>query len=132
LACLSCHDGTLAVGALLNYPYGTSAEIYTTAKGNVDPTTGLMINGSKVGTDLSNDHPIGITYQDDKDAGLKTAAGLVGVKLFPSNATGSKVQCASCHDVHNWSLSPITSLGGAPFLRVANAGSALCTSCHKK
>jgi predicted CXXCH cytochrome family protein len=32
--------------------------------------------------------------------------------------------CSSCHDVHN--------NANAPFLNVANDGSALCLTCHVK
>jgi len=122
MACFTCHDGTQAVGNVLNLPYG-SASITYTAGGNVN-ATGFITGTPLLGKDLSNDHPISITYQDNLDAGLKAAATLAGVKLFPSNVTGSKVQCASCHNVHD-----ATNL---PFLRVTAAGSAICTSCHLK
>ena len=138
LACLSCHDGTVAVGSLLNYPYAAGGYVmsYATAKagGAISQTTGLMSGVHAIGSsgDLTSDHPIGITYQDDKDLGLYPATGLLGVQLYPTNKTGSKVQCASCHDVHNWTLSPSTGLGGSPFLRVANTTSGLCKTCHKQ
>jgi predicted CXXCH cytochrome family protein len=127
LACLSCHDGTVAMGALLNAPVDGGNTNYSTATGGVSNSTGLMISGGKVGTDLRSDHPISITYQDNLNASLQAASTLAGVKLYPSNATGSKVQCASCHDVHNYGTAGST----APFLRVTMANSALCTRCHK-
>lgn len=122
MACFTCHDGTQAVGSVINLPYGTASITYT-AGGNVN-ATGFITGTPLLGKDLTNDHPISITYQDNLDTGLKAAATLVGVKLFPSNVTGSKVQCASCHNVHD-----ATNL---PFLRVTAAGSAICTSCHNK
>ena len=128
MACLSCHDGTIAVGTVLMAPNTGGNTTYTTAKGGVSPSTGKIASGANIlGTDLSNDHPISITYQDDLNSFLNTATSLSGVKLFPSNATGSKVQCSSCHDVHNWGVSGTT----APFLRVTMAGSALCKTCHR-
>ncbi|MGB5817042.1 MAG: hypothetical protein WBI27_17775, partial [Thermoanaerobaculia bacterium] len=52
--CLSCHDGTIALGAVWN----RTEEI---------PFVGdirLMPDGkSKLGTDLSDDHPVSIVYQ---------------------------------------------------------------------
>ena len=130
LACLSCHDGTVAVGSLANVPY-PGVMTYTSTGGQVS-ATGFIVGTHVVGTDLTNDHPISITYQDNLVSDLVTATALVGVQLFPANATGGKVQCASCHDVHNWGSGVGAPAGaGAPFLRVNNAGSALCKSCHK-
>ena len=54
LACLSCHDGTVAIDA-----FG----------GNTGTT--FMTGGDKLGTDLSNDHPVSFTF----DAALATADG---------------------------------------------------------
>lgn len=129
LACLSCHDGTVSVGSLLVSPSGGGNENYIAARGGVSPSTGRISTGpSLLGTDLSNDHPVSITYQDNLDPGLQPAATLTGVRLYPENATGAKVQCSSCHDAHNYG-----SLGStAPFLRVTMVGSFLCKSCHKK
>lgn len=127
LACLSCHDGSVAVGALVNTTGAEGANLYATAQGDVSPSTGQIIRGpALMGADLTNNHPISITYQDDRNPRLVPAADLVGVKLYPANATGGKVQCSSCHDVHNYGLAGST----APFLRVTMVGSALCRSCH--
>ena len=83
-----------------------------------------------ISTDLTNDHPIAITYRDDLDTGLKPAVGLTKVRLFGpgGNVTGSKVQCASCHDPHNLGTRP----GNGPFLRDTMIGSAMCLDCHNK
>jgi mono/diheme cytochrome c family protein len=67
LACLSCHDGTVAFDSLLNFPGSGSVDNInfspTNSPANVDPTTGKMINKGTsefpmLGTNLSNDHPI--------------------------------------------------------------------------
>ncbi|MDP1832594.1 MAG: cytochrome c3 family protein [Geothrix sp.] len=129
LACLSCHDGTVSVGSLLIAPSGGGNTTYISARGGVSPGTGRISSGAAlIGTDLSNDHPVSITYQDNLDASLQPAASLSGVRLYPENVTGAKVQCSSCHDAHNFG-SPGTT---APFLRVTMVGSFLCKSCHKK
>ncbi len=111
LACLSCHDGTLAFDALLNPPGGAT-------------NSGNMTGSEKVGPDLSNDHPISITYDTAADpAFVAPTAGKVGtLPLFGSSA--NQVECATCHSVHDDT--------NKPFLRVANTGSALCTTCHQK
>jgi predicted CXXCH cytochrome family protein len=60
IACLSCHDGTQAMDSLLNEP-GSGAVVAGfsggTWSGN-DRPQGI----ANLGTDLSNDHPIGIQY----------------------------------------------------------------------
>jgi predicted CXXCH cytochrome family protein len=110
-ACLSCHDGTVAVDT-----YGTTTGTHT------------MTGSAMVGTDLSNDHPVGFTY----DAALATADGGL---VTPNSASGvdaartvplfaAKLECGSCHNVHDDTHSP--------FLRKTNAASALCLSCHSK
>ena len=107
--CLSCHDGTVAVDS-----YGTR-------------TGATNVAGTRlIGTDLSNDHPIGFAYTAalaTADGGLVAPASasqvVAGVPLY-----GSQLECASCHDVHNNTL--------GSFLRMANTGSALCVKCHTK
>ena len=110
-ACMSCHDGTVALSSM-----GSTT-------GGVD----RISTANLIGTDLSNDHPISFTY----DAALATADGglvsppsvslvVAGVPLF-----AAKMECASCHDAHN-------TLGIAKLLRVSNVGSALCLKCHNK
>lgn len=108
-ACLSCHDGTVALSSM-----GSTT-------GGVD----RISTANLIGTDLSNDHPISFTY----DAALATADGqlvtptgnLVGVlPLF-----AGKMECASCHDAHR--TGAVTKL-----LRVTTTGSALCLTCHSK
>lgn len=108
-ACLSCHDGTIAVDA---YGGRTGSHFVTGA--------------ALIGTNLGNDHPVSFTYDGalaTADGGLVTPASaravVAGIPLFDS-----KVQCASCHSVHN------NQHGN--FLRLDNAGSALCLSCHRK
>lgn len=71
LPCLSCHDGTQAMDNILNSPGsgGFSATgggdnglafAWGTSPG-VD-ANGIMTSGAALGSDLSNDHPIGIQY----------------------------------------------------------------------
>ena len=127
-ACLSCHDGTVAVG---NIAYGKYA-------GNLDPgahgnatdyaANATMIGGALLGTDLSNDHPVSITYENTLDAGLRAPTnGRVSynnITLQLYGASNNMVECASCHNVHDDTNNP--------FLRASNSGSALCLVCHDK
>lgn len=117
--CLSCHDGSVALDS-----YG----------GSTGSTT--ISGGANFGTDLSNDHPISITY----DATLATAdGGLHNPTTTVSGVTTSghidddmlfgtsndKLECSSCHDVHN-------SGNHGDLLLKANTASALCITCHNK
>jgi predicted CXXCH cytochrome family protein len=107
--CLSCHDGSLGVDDFGGS--GTSAEV--------------IAGAALMGTDLSNDHPISFTYVID--SGLYDPAvqnsGLGGT-IDEDLLFGGKVECGSCHDVHDNS--------NPPFLRMSNAGSDLCLTCHNK
>lgn len=128
--CLSCHDGATALDS-----FG----------GNVGAT--VMSGSSAIGGDaasLSNDHPISITYNTAlsvTDPGLHDPAsrnvtiGLGGDKARTGTVaalmtSGGKVQCTSCHDVHNGSVGAGTNF--VPFLKVSKAGSAICLTCHNK
>ncbi|MBL0311279.1 MAG: hypothetical protein IPP78_00925 [Holophagaceae bacterium] len=130
LACLSCHDGVLAVGAISNLPNDVAAITYTAFAGGLD-ATGHIIGTAKMGVDLTNDHPISITYMNagntaPLDPGMKMPSTFAanGVKLF-----ANKVQCASCHDVHNWGT---VAAGTRPFLAYTMTASGLCLQCHTK
>lgn len=127
LACLSCHDGTVAVGSVVNAGITNEAlqpVSYATSTGHVDTTTGMMYGSAKVGTDLTNDHPISIVY-NVADTGLwpVATAEAGGIELY-----AGKVQCASCHEVHD----AHPTAGQDPFLRVSMIGSQLCKTCHNK
>jgi predicted CXXCH cytochrome family protein len=113
LACLSCHDGTTAIDSIYNVP-GSGT---WTSNNKTMPSAYYAY----VGTDLSDDHPISITYTAGT-AGLKTVASnnfVGGMRIYDS-----KVECPSCHAVHDDT--------NAAFLRVANTQSAVCTACHDR
>ena len=127
--CLSCHDGTTALDSFGGNT-GTIVMSGPAAIGSADH--------------LTDDHPISIVYDTalsvtdpgmhDPSAttvtigagGDKSRTGTVSALMLPAD----KVQCSSCHDVHNNFVVPGTN--GAPFLRVSKAGSALCLTCHDK
>jgi len=136
LACLSCHDGVNITGAmnskhdLVVGPGGSSPDQTSwpdCARCHPEYWTGGPAI-TWIGTDLRNDHPISMTYptpaQDpdfvtppDMVKGWGTQAG--DIKLFDG-----KVECPSCHNVHNPTI--------RPFLRKSNAADALCKTCHVK
>jgi predicted CXXCH cytochrome family protein len=108
-ACLSCHDGTIAIDA-----YGS------------ETGSNFMSGDALLDINLANDHPISFTY----DGALAAAdGGLVVPSSSSEVVTGiplfySKMECASCHGVHD--------NAHGNFLRFDNTGSALCLKCHLK
>ena len=114
--CMSCHDGTVALDS------------FGTATG-----THFAPGGSNMGVDLRNDHPISISYNTalaNTDGTLhdpaSTASGLAGGGMIEDDMTfAGKIECSSCHDVHNQFNVP-------GMLKKSNDGSALCMTCHDK
>lgn len=111
--CLSCHDGTIALGDLVseqtNIPMGGS---------DVLPP-GL----SRIGTDLRDDHPISFSYAQS----LSRPQG----ELAPPHSWDPSIkldafgmmQCTTCHDPHDnqWDK----------FLVMSNHSASLCRECHR-
>jgi predicted CXXCH cytochrome family protein len=158
LACLTCHDGTQAMDTVINAP-GSGG--FNAAGAEMDPTAGPTMPAgiTNLGTDLSNDHPIGVQY-----GGLVVGAG----KIDPDfKGTGEGLQTAQINGLDRWwvdtEASPDNSRdktdmilytrdnGGTAqpfvecaschdphnnsigtFLRVANVDSAVCLACHTK
>jgi predicted CXXCH cytochrome family protein len=113
--CMSCHDGTVAVGSLYNDP----------SAGVPDNSTDMIgaANSAYIGNDLTNDHPVNFTFANElyvADGGLNDPAG-AGIQAL---LIGGTVQCSSCHDPHDNTF--------GSFLVMSNAGSALCLTCHDK
>lgn len=146
--CLSCHDGTLAIGNVNVLGGSGSAD----AQGSVTiPMTGVGAGGvmpsgagdgsgftRKLGVDLTNDHPISLTFTDtlaqrdgelqDVNAAQRWPAdgSILGVRepgykprlpLEPTGAGGAgQLQCATCHDPHIRETDPAK--GNQKFLRL--------------
>ena len=112
-----------------------------------------------IGTDLRNDHPIGILFPDTFGPGIdfnQPTGVVVGkMKYFDRNGNGHpdtnearlydtgdgpEVECASCHDPHGIPTNGQGSQFIPSFLRVSNGNantgygtsSGLCLTCHDK
>ena len=124
--CLGCHDGTVALGAMDSK---ASAPVTTTVIQDID--AGFQVPGTAMGTSLRGTHPISITY-DVSDTGLKPTTNTIGTSgTIASLLDGGKVQCSTCHDVHD---SVGESVAGTHLLRQSNTATAsgLCLACHNK
>lgn len=160
--CLSCHDGSVAIGDVAWF-----AE---------QPRSGATtLNPNKIGTDLlgavapqefqiatatgdlKGNHPIAVPFPYNNNSstynGVPTGNGVVlsewqpdpttsGIRLFTDDGSGhitagvtagkTGIECSSCHDPHNGKTVPGTS---DFFLRGNYTGSDsnyLCLKCHKK
>jgi predicted CXXCH cytochrome family protein len=123
--CLSCHDGTINVGDVIN---GTDD---IPVRAGVLNAGGLIVNTAAgyIGTNLTTTHPIGVVYNS-----AVTIAGLTNVvnannqvggkkwKIYGGGNGVGRVECGSCHDPHN------TTAGEVPFLKDTLA--TICSDCH--
>jgi hypothetical protein len=145
--CLSCHDGTMAIGSVNVLNGQGSASIpgtqnITMNSGGVTDSPGAphkMPTGAgastgftrNLGTDL-NDHPISVTFDAalaNRDGELRVPDNVVvgvrspGIKpklpLEPIPDVGNQpqIQCASCHDPHIREQNEAT-VGNQKFLRL--------------
>ena len=130
--CLGCHDGTVALEAMDSKSDGS--HVPTTYIQDVN--AGYRVPGTAMGSSLQGTHPISVTY-DVADTGLKPTSDLMGgsgtIASLLDGGDGGKVQCATCHDVHDASGE---SIAGTHLLRVKTSDAAnpsgLCVVCHNK
>ncbi|HMJ91919.1 MAG TPA: hypothetical protein VK530_18990 [Candidatus Acidoferrum sp.] len=149
LACLSCHDGTVAVNQ------GISGIIGSVGAVSIDAA-------SVIGPDLHTTHPVSFVYDSAlaaADGGLEdpntytigspksqltystapvpatwSGTSLAGKTISQAMLFGGKMECASCHDVHKMEGSSpssgiLTRLSGND---AGGKGSILCRTCHIK
>jgi predicted CXXCH cytochrome family protein len=110
--CLSCHDGTIALGNVLFAPGQP-----------IDPLPPLQ-GRARVGTDLFDDHPVSFVFDDALAAAngeLNSPTALTGAIRLDRNG---ELQCTTCHDPHQ-DANP-------KFLVTSNRDAALCVACHAK
>lgn len=152
--CLSCHDGTVAIGAVSWYRASANATLDASKIGS-----GTLSAYPTIGTsdgDLKGNHPVAIAYPFARVAstynGTTTAPGVLAsgwqadptqlnIRLYTDNSgagadivagatTGkSGIECSSCHDPHN------VAAVDKYFLRGALGGSDtryICLKCHAK
>ena len=117
--CLSCHDGTVALGSIDSRV--TPVPVYQ----NGATITAMPAGQNNLGTDLSTDHPVSMDYDAaaQADTTLQPRAAISpAVKLEMVNGANC-IQCTSCHNPHD------NQYGN--FLVMDNTSSALCSACHQ-
>ena len=126
LLCLSCHDGSVAVNS-----YGNAFQL-TRSQSSGGPTIGAQY---LIGKDayLGNHHPIGFDYDAVQavdteiraaDTAMLGTAGTVRDHLL--GAGNVKMECGTCHSVHNKGNT------GETLLWRSDTASRLCLTCHDK
>ena len=107
--CLSCHDGTVAVGSTR-----------TRKIAMVGPDLIPAGHQANLGTDLRGSHPV--SFSPGTAPGTHAPHARDAVRLDRAG----EVQCTSCHDPHVERTDPVV----GKFLVKPSAASALCLSCH--
>ena len=143
LACLSCHDGSVAIAALYVMP--DNVTVNSTATMSTFTSSG-PINLVGANDDLSQTHPINFNYDNtlaEADRGLwDVGRGENVAQIGNTSLTAVRpaltydpygalqqpilfdrtVQCATCHNPHSET--------NPEFLRVTMQGGKLCFKCH--
>lgn len=139
-------------GTLSNTPatmnnYGECQSCHSISGDQHDPSTIPKFDVFFIGTDLSNDHPVGVLFPSTSPDFRSGTVDAGPLKFYDNNTNGHadkneirlynsgdgfEVECASCHDPHG-----VPSAAGAgaftrTFLRVENTASDVCQTCHIK
>ncbi len=155
--CLSCHDGTVAIGAVLRDAGQSNATIPMAGTGPGGVMPGSPVSGqhasANLGTDLSGTHLVSIAVNDHliTDKNAQYANNLTSMQLaYPPpgdpvklSRTGNLykgepgvnslgVQCTSCHDPHDntngmFLVKPVTDTSQTT---LSLQGGTLCATCH--
>ena len=113
--CLSCHDGTVAVGA-------------TVAYGQV-MTRGAMNPSDVFGSNMQSSHPFSIALPLKDSVDLVASLAGSGKTADPTGAVkliGGNIECTSCHNPHVQAKDPAS----LNFLVKDSSNGQLCLACH--
>lgn len=113
--CLSCHDGTVAVGQSAVY-------------GQI-PTVGSWNPIDSFGTTLTGSHPFSLVTPLKDAANLAASLASKGKTQDPTGAVkliNGNIECTSCHDPHNQNIDKIAQ----NFLVRDSSSGQMCLACH--
>ncbi len=113
--CLSCHDGTVAVGQ--SAAYGTI------------PMTGSMNSIDSFGMNLSGSHPFSLVLPMKDASNLVASLVSQGKTADPTGAVTlikGNVECTSCHSPHTQGIDKVAQ----KFLVRDSSSGQLCLACH--
>lgn len=147
--CLSCHDGTIAIGSVVNLGgIATTISMQDSGAGHLTPE-GMLSESAPgfTGTNLSGHHPVSIevseglltdknTQCENNEVSFRICYPEKPVVLRPTDnrygaglSSGVGVQCSSCHDSHDNTYGKFLRLpyGDTPWEIDTTP---LCTKCH--
>ncbi|UWZ85429.1 cytochrome c3 family protein [Occallatibacter riparius] len=113
--CLSCHDGTVAVGTSVAY-------------GSIT-TTGSMYSADVFNGTMQSSHPFSLTTPLKDNVHLAASLASNGTTADTTGAvklSHGSVECISCHDPHVQSRDTLSQ----NFLVKDSSGGQLCLACH--
>jgi predicted CXXCH cytochrome family protein len=113
--CLSCHDGTVAVGQ--SAAYGPL------------PVTGTLKSADSFGTTLTGSHPFSLVTPLKDAPSLQASLVAQGKTADPTGAVklvNGSVECTSCHDPHVQNIDRIAQ----NFLVRDSSNAQMCLACH--
>ncbi len=113
--CLSCHDGTVAVGQTL-----ISGKVMT---------TGSMYPTDVFGANLQSSHPLSVLPPIKDAPSLVDSLSSRGQTADPAGAiklVNGNIECTSCHNPHVQAKDPVAKY----FLVKDSVNGALCLACH--
>jgi predicted CXXCH cytochrome family protein len=114
-ACLSCHDGTVAVGTTVAYGQVTMK--------------GSMYTADVFGSNMQPSHPFSLVLplQDNVDLIATLASkGLTGDPTGSIHLVNGNVECTSCHNPHVQAKDPVS----WNFLVKNSTNGQMCLACH--
>lgn len=104
LACLSCHDGTIAINTLNNAPGATSngdttwQTGYQTWTGSTLDASSKIQGAAKIGADLKDDHPVGVQYGGGPAGAVATIPTTGGAGVYTASLMKDKGFVAAAAD----------------------------------
>jgi len=113
--CLSCHDGTVAIGQSAVY-------------GKI-PVQGTMNNMDVLGTNLSGSHPFSIQLPIKDSPDLVVSLAAQGVTADTTGAiklVNGNIECTTCHNPHVQGIDIIAQ----NFLVRDSSNGQMCLACH--
>ena len=134
LACLSCHDGSVAINSTTDAS-GNVSYVGTTNGTQVFIKSSAIVTEGASGNDLTHMHPIGVNY----DAAYAALPGQLNLESATFIANGSptvgsvlknhQVECSTCHDIH---ATIGATAGKTTGIYTIASGQNLCLGCHIK
>lgn len=113
--CLSCHDGTVAVGQSAVF-------------GKI-PIVGTMSNKDILGLNLSGSHPFSLVLPIKDAPDLAASLVAQGVTADPTGAVklvNGNIECTSCHNAHVQGIDIVAQ----NFLVRDSSNAQMCLACH--